>query len=236
MGGVIAGLLARAEAALNYEPGRGRVYRAHAGLKLLALALSWAALLGAWSPWEALAAISYPVLLAVLAGRRILPGAQVSLLPASFIGLASLLISPYEYLTAEWAWRALVLALRIYGLALVSLATFTTIHPLALASLASRIPFLHDFIIVYYRGVPLAVQDLEWAYMVQRLHGHGVRDALTAATLAAVERSRRLELSLAARGMDRGGPRTPIMEPGDPVSGSVLAGVSLATLLAVLLV
>jgi len=232
--GVILGLLARAEAALNYEPGRGPVYRAHAGFKIAALAIAWTALLVAWDPWEMAGALVYPVLIAVMAGRRILPAVQLSLVAAGFVGGAALVISPYPFMSWEWAWRAAALALRVFGLALATTATFTTTHPLMLASTLARAPFLHDFTLVYYRVVPLTVQDLEMALAVQGLHGGGVKEALTATTLVSYERARSLELSLASKGMDRGGRRTGITGPGDPAVGLLLLLVSLAGLLAVI--
>jgi len=226
MAGLIRALLARAEAALNYEPMDRAVYRAHALLKLAALAGAWTALIAAWTPWEMAAALAYPLLLAALAGRRVVPALQVSGAAASFIGAAALILTPYPFFTVEWAWRAAALAMRVFGLAVVTTATFSTTHPLMLASSLSRVPILYDFAIVYYRLAPMTVQDLEWALAVQGLHGGGVREALTAATLVAYERGRQLEVSLAAKGMDAGGRRTPIAGPGDPAVGLTLLAVS----------
>ncbi|MCE4600496.1 MAG: energy-coupling factor transporter transmembrane protein EcfT [Desulfurococcales archaeon] len=233
---MIPWLLQRIEAALNYEAGRGLVYRAHAGLKLVGLAFSWASVLVAQGLPMHLASLSYPLLLHALAGRVKARYAFISsAVPALLIGAAALVLSPYRPLTLEWLERSIVLTLRVYALASAGLLTFSTTPPTRLAGLVSRrFPLLHDTLILAYRLAPLATIDLARAYVSQRLLGKGVRDPLVGAVLEELYRARMIEVSLYTRGVEPGKPRSPLDDPGDPVLGMLLAGAGLLALAVVI--
>ncbi|NOZ30836.1 MAG: hypothetical protein GXO68_02675 [Crenarchaeota archaeon] len=221
---MIPWLLQRIEAAINYEEERGFIYQAHAGLKIVALALSWMALIYPNTPIGIGIALTYPLLLHILAGwRRSKYAVVAASIPVLFIGIAALLISPYRPLTSEWINRGLVLMGRVYGLATGTLLTFSTTTPLRLASLlARRVPLLHDIVILLYRLAPQTTSDLATAYVGQRLIGKGLRDPLVGAVLAQLKRGKFIELSLYTRGMPPSTPRTPIAEGGSFQYGMIL--------------
>lgn len=234
---MIPWLLQRIEAAINYEERRGSLYRAHGGLKIIALALSWVTLLSAGTPTLIGVALTYPLILHLLAGvDRSKYAVIASLPPVAFIAAASLLVSPYKPLTNEWLYRSLVLTGRVYGLATGTLLTFSTTTPIRLAGLlARRAPLLHDLVILLYRLAPQTASDLATAYVSQRLLGKGLRDPLIGAVLAEVRRGEYIEVSLYTRGMRPSTPRTPVGDAGEVLPGVILVVLSAVVLAATLL-
>lgn len=234
---MIPWLLQRIEAAINYEEEDRLVYKAHAGLKLLALLVSWAAILEASTPAKMAVALVYPLALHPLAGwRRAKYAFIASILPTAFVATAVFLISPYKPLTTPWLERGLVLTGRVYGLSSGTLLSFSTTTPVRLASLfARRAPLLHDITLLLYRLAPQAASDLATAYASQRLLGKGLRDPLTGSVLAQLKRGSMIEYSLYSRGMTPGSPRTPIDDGGRIQYGLLLLLASLAVAFAALL-
>ena len=232
----VAGFLyaaaARALAVLAYRGAPGPLGRAHAGLKLAALAASWAGLLSTGAPWIA-AAAAYPALLAALAPRRLAASAlAASAYPAAFIAAAAAVLSPHEPLTRDWALRVLTLAVRAYTLSLSGLLTLSTTSPLALAGLAARAPRVFDVVVLTYRAIPLTLRDSVEAAAAQRLLGKGLADALAGAALASLATGEGLAASLYARTYRAGTPRTPPEPPGDAAAGLALLAAAAASSLA----
>ncbi len=234
--GVLYAAAARVLAAMSYRGAPGALGRAHAGLKLAALAVSWAGLLSVGAPWIA-AAAAYPVLLAALAPRGLaLAGLAASAYPAAFIAVASMALSPHEPLTREWALRTATLALRAYALSLSGLLTVSTTSPLALAGLLARAPRAFDVTLLAYRALPLALRDSVEAAAAQRLLGKGLGDALAGAALASISTGEGLAVSLYARTYRAPRPRTPPEPPGDALAGlALLAAAAASSAAAVLL-
>ncbi|MEB3846438.1 MAG: energy-coupling factor transporter transmembrane protein EcfT [Desulfurococcales archaeon] len=221
---MITWIVRRVEAALNYEPRQGLAYEAHAGLKILALAVSWALSLAPGGLPPALAGLLYPLILHALAGRsKAVYAFQSSIIATAFIGVAALVLTPYRPFTWDWLERGLILTARVYALASVSLLTFSTTPPGSLLALtARRLPLVHDILLLSYRLAPQVAGDMATAYAVQGLLGKGLRDPLVGSVLAELYRARMIEVSLYARGVRPGEPRTPMAPPGDVYKGMVL--------------
>ncbi len=228
---MIYGLIQRVVALLAYRELGGVLYRGHAGLKMLALALAWAGLLAVDTVPGVAAAICYPLLLHVLAPGWLRGHAfRASMIPTLFIMAAALLLSPYPPFTMEWGARAVVLSVRTYGLASATLLSFATTSPMRLASLVYRSATLHDLLTLFYRVTPLTLGDLAEALAAQRLLGKPVYHTLVPLVLSSMRRAEGVAVSLQARGY--GGGREPIVGPGDVVAGLLLSVASALVLAA----
>ncbi len=230
---MITWIVRRVEAALNYEPGEGIVYRAHAGLKIIALIITWIIALAPGGIMPATLSLVYPLVLHLLAGwRKALYAFQASIIASLIIGFAALILTPYKPLTIPWAIRGGTLLLRVYSLASGTLLTFSTTPPSKLLSLLARkTPLLHDVLLLSYRLSPQVAGDMAEAYAVQRLLGKGLRDPLVGTVLSELYRARMIEISLYSRGIVPGKPRTPLETPGEKLPGVILVLLSGITLI-----
>ncbi len=227
---MIYGLLQRVFRLLAYREENTTLYRAHALLKIAALVVAWATLLHADTPRGVMAGLLYPLTLHLASPRWLSKHAMVAaMLPTLFIGVAGAILSPYPPLSPEWGSRLVVLAARTYGLASVTLITFATTSPPRLAGLLYRFPFAHDLVTLFYRVAPLTLGDLAEAMAAQRMLGKPVHHTLIPLVLSSLRRAEGVAVSLQARGY-RGGRRTRITGPGDPVWGLALLALSLASL------
>lgn len=229
---MIYGLMQRVVRLLAYRDEGSLLYGAHAGLKIAALALAWAALLAAEDPRGIAAALAYPLLLHILAPRWLARHAvAAAMIPTIFIAVAAVILSPYAPLSPEWGARVVILAARTYGLASATLLTFSTTSPARLASLLHRVPAIHDLVMLFYRVTPQTVSDLAEALAAQRLLGKKPHHTLPPLVLSSIRRAEGIAVSLQARGYSARG-RTPVESPGSIGPGLLLAGVALAGLAA----
>ena len=226
---VVGLVLMRVRLAVSYHSLGTPLNRAHVGGKLLGLLVLWLGFLILDVP-QALSLAPAVLFLAFSSPRPVVGGGLLlSLIPTSFVGVASMFLTPYPPLSLEWGLRSATLAWRTFGLSLSSLLVFASTSPLALAGLLARFGKAHDFVVLFYRSLPLTVNDVTEAISAQGLLGKPLHHTLVPSTLLALRRAEGLALSLYTRGY-RTGPRTRVEDLGDPLWGALFVAVPLVCL------
>ncbi|MCE4599210.1 MAG: energy-coupling factor transporter transmembrane protein EcfT [Desulfurococcales archaeon] len=221
-------IIKRVEALLAYREEDLFIYKSNVYLKLLALAVSWIALLQLSFP-KIMIAVLYPVLLHLLSPWWLTRHTvTASSIPTGIIVMAASILSPYEPLSGDWLARVITLAVRTYGLSSVTLLTFSTTSPAKLTSALHRIPVLYDIVMITYRVLPLTVGDIAEALAAQRLLGKRLHHVFIPVTLLALRRSEGIAVSLYSRGYNTQ-IRAPIDDPGNIAYGILLLFVSIMT-------
>ena len=232
---MIWSIIKRVESLLAYREEDRFIYKANVYLKILALIISWVALLQLSYP-AILVSLLYPFTLHILSPRWLSKHTlMASMIPTSMIGIAASILSPYRPFSLEWLSRIITLTARTYGLSSVTLMTFSTTSPARFTSVFYRVPLLYDIIMITYRVLPLTVGDIAEALSAQRLLGKRMYHVFIPVTLIALRRSEGIALSLYSRGYNTK-VRAPIEDPGSVKYGFILLVVSIIAYLAPLVI
>ncbi len=205
----------------RYEEKLGYLSRADPSLLVMSVLVNWVAI--GFVPYRKLLyPLMFPIILAILAGRRIVRIAIIPIFPVLILALVAAVFSPFKPLSVGWIEFVLVVFIKAYAYALTAITLLEALGPLGALQVAKRIhPLLHDTVLLFYRTSPLIVSDSLQAVGAQRLLGKGVRDILIGITLSTVRRAESLHANLYLRGA-RKAPRNP------PSMGTSLAlGLSL---------